>query len=107
MSEVRPVCIQLSRPAGPGDPGAVEEAHYAVEDGTIRLTDASGKPLHRASSTPSARACQATQARWERRLREGEDARQAARELLWARYRANKRGSDFSRPIHYGRMGIV
>jgi hypothetical protein len=107
MTEVRPVIIQIARPAGPGDLGVVEEGHYAVENGSVRLTDANGKPLHRASSTPSARASQTTQTRWERRLREGEDPGQVARELLWARYRANKRGSDFSRPIHYGRTGIV
>src|SRR5262249_52774041 len=101
MTETKRIAIQISRPSGPGDNGVVEEGHYRVEDGIVRLTDATGRPLLRASSTLSARGSQATQARWERRLREGEEARQAARELLWARYRASKRGSDFNRPLNW------
>jgi hypothetical protein len=32
-------------PPSDGQPGAIEESHYIVEDGTVTLTDAIGNPL--------------------------------------------------------------
>lgn len=98
-NRVKYIQIQIARPAGPDDPGVVEEGWYVVDGHMVTLTDAAGRPLERTGSASSARSFVTTPTRWERRLREGEDALQAVRELLWAKYRASKKGTDFNRPL--------
>jgi hypothetical protein len=41
---------------------------------------------------------------WSRKLQPGEAA---ARELLWAKYRAGKKGNDFNRPLNTSPLDVV
>lgn len=108
MTEIRGVAIQIARPAGPDDPGMAEYANYIVADGMVTLVDEAGKPLLRTGGTLSARSSTSAPTRWERKLRPDEDPRQAAKELLWAKYRAGKKGSsDFNRPLNLPRMSVA
>jgi len=94
MAEIKRVTIQIRRPMG-DDAGEADWCSYTVEGGMVTLVDDAGKALPRGKGA------------WSRKLREGEDAERAARELLWARYRATKRGSDFNRRLNYPDLGIV
>jgi len=107
MTEVHRFNIQIARPMGPNDPGSVEYGCYVVSDGAVTLTDESGKGLLRTGSAPSARGSASVPTRWERKLRPGEAPLQVARELLWAKYKAGKRGNDFNRPLNWPRGSIV
>jgi hypothetical protein len=42
---VQTVPSREGHPGAISDPGAISESHYIVEDGTVTLTDAAGKPL--------------------------------------------------------------
>jgi hypothetical protein len=86
--------IQIARPMG-NDPGAAEVMDWQLIGGVVQLIDSQGRALPRGKE------------RWERSLREGEDPGRVARELLWARYRATRRGSDFNRPLHYRPLGVA
>src|SRR5262245_2601225 len=107
MTEIHRVTIQLRRPMG-NDPGMVESACYVIEAGnTVILTNRDGQPLSRGQVAPRRRGEPSPLTRWERKLAPGEDAARAARQLLRARYDANKRGSDFNRPLPRGFQGGV
>jgi hypothetical protein len=102
---VHRVAIQLRRPSGPDDPGAAAAGCYVVEGGDmVVLTDRDGVPLVRERG----RATRGEPvARYARKLRAGEDAYRAARDLLMQKHVAAKRGSDFSRPLRYSNAGVV
>ena len=88
MPEIRRVRIQVSEPRGARYPGAVEEGHYIVEDGTVTLVDKRGTPIdkHRLS----------------RELNPGQDPHSIAAILL-RQWKRPKR-SDFNRPLHYQKV---
>lgn len=83
------LCIQVREPAPSRNfPGEVEYHYYVVEDGVVKLTDASGKPLSDAGR------------QYTHQLRDGENARTRAHLLTKLRRRdVTPRG--FGRPIHY------
>jgi hypothetical protein len=86
--EIRTVRIQVAEPRGARHPGAVEEGHYIVEDGTVTLVDKRGTAIdkHRLS----------------RELKPGEDPRSVAAILLrqWKR----PKSSDFNRVLRYPKV---
>jgi hypothetical protein len=89
--------VTISRPMG-NDPGTIEEAHYVLEGADlVVLTDSVGTPLVR--NTVLRRRGEPFLTRWERKIAPHEDAWHAARELLWAKYRATRKGGDFNRPL--------
>jgi hypothetical protein len=94
MPDIHRVTITVARPSE-GDLGTVEIGSYVVEDDVVTLTSPSGEPLRRSTTVRRGEA----PATWSRKLRPGEDVRHVARELLWAKYRAGKQGSDFNRPL--------
>jgi hypothetical protein len=105
MTEVHRAHIQISRPIG-NDPGTIEESHFIVVGGdTIVLTDMEGRPLVR--DTIVRRRGDPVLLRWERKLSAGEDIGRCARELLWTRYRATRRGSDFGRRLDMSKWGSI
>ena len=83
------ICIQVREPAPSRNfPGEVEYHYYVVEDGTVKLSDSSGKPLSDAGR------------QYTHMLRDGENVRQQAVLLTRARRRdSSPRG--FGRPIAY------
>jgi hypothetical protein len=101
MPDVRRVTITLARPSGPDDLGAVEHGHYVVEGETVTLTSEVGEKLRRTTmgrgEAPS----------WSRKLQPGESAERAARDLLFAKFNASRRNSDFNRPLRYPSKGII
>jgi hypothetical protein len=90
--------ITTRRPMGT-DVGAAEWSDFTIENGVVTLVDSQGKALPRKSAGKSQT--------WSRKLRDGEDAERAARDLLWAKFRASRSGSDFNRPINYPPTGVV
>ena len=110
MTEIHRVSIQLRRPMGQ-DPGAVEACGYIIEGGdTVVLTGSRDPtPLVREGAARSRRRGEPEPLlRWERKLRPGEDAGRAARGLLLQKHSAQKKGSDFNRPLRYpGSGGVV
>lgn len=100
--EIKRVTITLARPVGPHDVGAAEAACYVVEGDRVTLTDRSGAPLMRSGSASQL----GDPTSWSRELRAGESAHRLAQDLLWAKYRAGKSGSDFYRPLHYPPSGL-
>ena len=87
--------IQIARPMG-NDPGTAEVSDWQLVGGVVQLVDSEGRALQRGKGQ-----------RWERSLREGEDPDRVVRELLWARYRATRRGNDFNRRLNYRPLGVV
>ena len=87
--------VQIARPMG-NDPGAVECSDWQLKDGLLTLVDSQGRALQRGKGQ-----------RWERSVRDDETPERVARELLWARYRATKSGSNFNRRLNYPPIGIV
>jgi hypothetical protein len=68
-----------------GDPGAIAEAWFTVEDGAVVLRDADDKHIT------------------SRALLKGEDPAVLARSLL----REVEKPKDFNRPIHYPKLGLA
>jgi hypothetical protein len=68
-----------------GDPGAIAEAYYTIEDGLVVLRDHDDKHLT------------------SRALLKGEDPAVLARSLL----REAEKPKDFNRPIHYPKLGLA
>jgi hypothetical protein len=83
------ICIQVRAPSRERNfPGEVEYHYYAVEDGTVKLTDSNGVPLSDAGR------------QYSHQLRDGENARIRAVLLTRVRRRdASPRG--FNQQIHY------
>jgi len=79
------VCVVVSNGNEDGDPGAIAEAWYTVEDGAVVLRDADDKHLT------------------SRALLKGEDPAVLARSLL----REAEKPKDFNRPIHYPKLGLA
>jgi hypothetical protein len=105
--EIHRSSITISRPIG-HDPGCVEQSCYFIEDNNlVVLCDRAGAPLVRATSTPRRRGDPPALLRWERKIIAGEDHGRAARQLLWQKYNASKKGSDFNRPISMRNWGTV
>lgn len=74
-----------------GDPGAVIDVHFIVDENTVTLTDEKGKPI---GSRTSAYV-----------LQPGETAMQIAKRMALAKWR----GSDapFNRTLSYPRIGVA
>jgi hypothetical protein len=104
--EVHRASIQISRPTA-HDPGTVEQSCYFIEGiDRVVLCERDGTPLVRA--TPSLRRRgEPVLLRWERKIAPGEDHGRAARQLLWQKYSATRKGSDFNRPISMRSWGGV
>ena len=68
-----------------GDPGAIAEAYYTIEDGVVVLRDRDDKHIT------------------SRALLKGEDPAVLARSLL----REAEQPKDFNRPIHYPKLGLA
>ena len=68
-----------------GDPGAIAEAYFTIEDGVVVLRDRDDKHLT------------------SRALLKGEDPAVLARSLL----REAEQPKDFNRPIHYPKLGLA
>ena len=68
-----------------GDPGAIAEAYYTIEDGVVVLRDRDDKHIT------------------SRALLKGEDPAVLARSLL----REVEKPKDFNRPIHYPKLGLA
>ena len=84
-SEPTYVRITISNGTDDGDPGAIAEAYYTIEDGAVILRDADDKHLT------------------SRALLKGEDPAPLARILL----REAEAPKDFNRPIHYPKLGFA
>jgi hypothetical protein len=107
MKEIHRASVQISRPIG-HDPGTVEASCYFIEGGNlVVLCDRDGTPLVRATTTLRRRGDPPALLRWERKILAGEDHGRAARQLLWQKYNAGKKGSDFNRPISMRGWGTV
>jgi hypothetical protein len=102
MPDVRRVTITLARPSGPDDLGAVEHGYFVLEGETVTLTSEGGEKLRR---TTMGRRGEAPT--WSRKLQPGESAERAARDLLFAKFNAGRRNSDFNRPLRYPSKGII
>jgi hypothetical protein len=106
MTEVHRAHIQISRPIG-NDPGTVEQSCYFIEgNDLVVLCERDGTPLVRAT-TLRRRGDPPALLRWERKIGPGEDHGRAARQLLWTKYNAERKGSDFNRPISMRGWGSV
>jgi hypothetical protein len=68
-----------------GDPGAIAEAYFTIEDGLVVLRDADDKHLT------------------SRALLKGEDPAVLAKSLL----REAEEPKSFNRPIHYPKLGLA
>jgi hypothetical protein len=68
-----------------GDPGAIAEAYYTIEDGVVVLRDRDDKHLT------------------SRAMLKGEDPAVLAKSLL----REAEKPKDFNRPIHYPKLGLA
>jgi hypothetical protein len=79
------VRVVVSNGNDDGDPGAIAEAWYTVEDGLVVLRDADDKHIT------------------SRALLKGEDPLPVARALL----REAEAPKDFNRPIHYPKLGLA
>jgi hypothetical protein len=79
------VRVVVSNGNDDGDPGAIAEAYYTIEDGAVVLRDADDKHIT------------------SRALLKGEDPAVLARSLL----REAEKPKDFNRPIHYPKMGYA
>jgi hypothetical protein len=78
-------------------PGQVEEAHYTVEDGVVRLVNHKGVPTLDRYGKPH-----------EKKLAPAEDAHVVAARLTREAWQARGGGKrKFSGPIHYPKLGIV
>jgi len=79
------VRVVVSNGNDDGDPGAISEAWFTVEDGLVVLRDADDKVIT------------------SRALLKGEDPAVLARSLL----REAEKPKDFNRPIHYPKLGFA
>jgi hypothetical protein len=104
MTEVFRTHIQIARPSG-HDPGTIEESHYIVEGDLVVLTDRGGTPLVR--ETIRRRRGDPILTRWERKIYKDEPHGRCARQLLWQRWNATKRGSNFNRRIDMSKWGRI
>jgi hypothetical protein len=106
MTEIYRAHIQIARPIG-HDPGTIEQSCYFVEgNDLVVLCDREGNPLVRAT-TMRRRGDPPALLRWERKIIAGEDHGRAARQLLWTKYNAGKKGYDANRPISMRHWGGV
>src|SRR5262245_55423624 len=97
--EVNRVKYTLRLPTSANDPGAVEWGFYIVKRGSVILTDEGGTPLQRELQRSRLFNDPEQSSRWERKLRDGEDAQRVARQLLIEKYSASKKGGR--QPIAY------
>jgi hypothetical protein len=105
MTEVFKTHIEIARPSG-NDPGTIEQSHYVIEGGDlVVLSDRSGTPLVR--ETIRRRVGDPILTRWERKLNKDEPHGRCARQLLWQRWNATKRGSSFNRRIDMSQWGRI
>jgi hypothetical protein len=79
------VRVVVSNGNDDGDPGAIAEAYYTIEDGVVVLRDRDDKHLT------------------SRALLKGEDPAVLAKSLL----REAEQPKDFNRPIHYPKLGLA
>jgi len=79
------VRVVVSNGNDDGDPGAIAEAYYTIEDGVVVLRDRDDKHIT------------------SRALLKGEDPAVLARSLL----REAEQPKDFNRPIHYPKLGLA
>ncbi|HEV7464564.1 MAG TPA: hypothetical protein VGN85_11785 [Methyloceanibacter sp.] len=79
------VRVTISNGTDDGDPGAISEAWYTVEDGLVVLRDSDDKVIT------------------SRAMLKGDDPAVLARSLL----REVEQPKDFNRPIHYPKMGFA
>ena len=79
------VRVVVSNGNDDGDPGAIAEAYYTIEDGVVVLRDPDDKHIT------------------SRALLKGEDPAVLARSLL----REAEQPKDFNRPIHYPKLGLA
>ena len=84
-SEPTYVRITIRNGDDDGDPGAIAEAYFTIEDGLVVLRDADDKHIT------------------SRALLKGEDPAVLARSLL----REAEKPKDFNRPIHYPKLGFA
>jgi hypothetical protein len=91
MTQVLETYVQIARPTGNDQVGAIEVGFYVVKDGELTLTNEHGAPI------PSGRL----NIGYVTKLAEGEDHDAVAKRLIWRRYRAMKGNSDFNRPLSY------
>ena len=97
-----PITIQIARPSPAEPTGRVETGYFTVTKEIVRLTDADGHPILRSSRCGSPEPLY-----WEQKLASHEDARVIAPHLLWSKWRASSRGSDFNRPLPPPKFSIV
>jgi hypothetical protein len=88
MTDLKIVRIQTQRPSRDySDPGKIEEAQYAVDDGSVQLYGMDGLsmgPNHRKKLPPNL-----TPNQWA---------------AIMLRETVGKRRSDFNRPLHYRKL---
>jgi hypothetical protein len=86
-SQPTPIYVRVTIRNGDdaGDPGAIAEAYYTIEDGLVVLRDADDKHIT------------------SRAMLKGEDPAVLARSLL----REAEAPKDFNRPIHYPKLGFA
>lgn len=93
------VIVQIRAPRG-DDPGQVAEGRYILVDGTVTLTDHTGRPVRDHDGKT-----------YSRKVNEGDDPRVIAGRLTKEFRRVirgeNKIISGFRRPIVYPKIGIV
>jgi hypothetical protein len=90
--KVESCCVVVRQPAHEGDLGEVIDCHFYVDDGTVVICTAAGKPTEE-----------------ERRLAPGDDPRSVARRLkrdAWRREQSTtERVPGFGRRLNYGPFG--
>jgi hypothetical protein len=105
-----PIIIQLRRPLGGDDAGEVAIGWFTLEDGIVHLTDEAGVPLKRgisqALTTRTVKGARDAPV-WSAAVLAGHDAQQVAGRLLHQKTAGERSGTDFNRPLHYPRSGIV
>jgi hypothetical protein len=89
MSEPQCIWIETRRPRG-GDPGAIEECWFVVNDACVQLTDREGNKVRGEFVS--------------RPIGPGETAREVAVRMLRARLRSRP-AKPFNAPIQYQKTG--
>lgn len=77
-------------------PGQVEEGYYLREDNVVRLVSHAGVPIARRNGKT-----------YSKTLAAGESPYMVAGRLLKEHYHSRREKNQFSRPLHYPKLGIV
>jgi hypothetical protein len=104
MSEIiRSIIITLRRPLSFDDPGLCAEGNYTFDEESrlVTLVSEDGQPLRRGTSRAKDTPL------WSAKVPDGHDAGVVAARLLHQKFAGERSGSDFWRPINYGRGSIA